>query len=361
MRITEILVFASLFLITGPQALPAQDKQTITAEILPQMLLNKAAIPPGDYSGLSHIRGNLYAVVSDKEKNDGFYPFTINIDSVTGRIIEAHRNVFVGSRPTKMTINNYSARDGEDIVYHPSTDTYFIAGEGDQRIIEYSNEGKPTGRELRIPLEFSLENIHPNYGFEALGYDSIRGIFWTTTEAALKKDSQTSEGRMTLRIQSFGENLEPGKQYVYRTDAPSGHPENARQVFGVSAMTVLPDGRLLILERDFVIRKNHIRSYVKHKIYVIDPIASPLAVISADTAIRDISENHYLKKTLVAEFQTNLKIFDQSLANYEGMCLGPQLQDGRRVLLLINDSQHNYGNVLFHLKDYLKVILLKFQ
>lgn len=351
----------SFLALTSFSMLSAQDKPSVIAEILPQTLLNKSAVPTGDYSGLSHIRDDLYAVVSDKEQNDGFYPFTIKTDSITGHISEVHRNVFVGSRPEKMTMKNYSARDEEDIIYHPSTDTYFIAGEGDQRIIEYSNEGKPTGRELQIPQEFMPDNIRPNAGFESLAYDAVRGVFWTTTETALKNDSLTDGGRMTLRLQSFGEDLKPAIQYAYQTDAPSVCPKTARQVFGVSALTALPDGRLLVLERDFVITKRYIRSYVKHKIYMIDPLTSPASAISSSTAVADIKRNQYLKKTLVAEFQTNLKLFDWTLANYEGMCLGPQLADGRRVLLLINDSQHNYGNVFFSLQDYVKVILLKFQ
>lgn len=344
------------------QPLVAEDKQTITAEELPQTQLKKAYVPAGDYSGISHIRGNLYAVVSDKEPLDGFYPFTIHIDSITGKILEVYRNSLVGYHPEKTTIEGTSLRDAEDIVYHPSTDTYFISGEGDQRILEFTNDGKLTGRELKIPQEFFLDRIQPNYGFEALAYDSIRGLFWTTTESALKADlPDNHSGSQYLRLQSFGEDLQPEKQYAYKTDMPSVKPEKAHQAFGVSAVTALPDGRLLVLERDFVIPKNKIGSYVRHKLYLIDPLNEPEAVISTTTDIKSLPFSRFLNKKLLIEFQTDLRIFQRNLANFEGMCLGPELKDGRRVLLLINDSQHNYGNFLFHLQDYIKVILLKFQ
>lgn len=349
--------------LTFLQPLAAQDGfKTITVEQLPQTLLKKADVPPGDYSGISHIRGSLYAVVSDKEPIDGFYPFTIHIDSITGNILDAHRNGVVGYPARQMTINGNSLRDAEDIVYHPSTDTYFISGEGDQRILEYSNKGRLTGRELNIPPSFSLPNIQPNYGFESLAYDSVRGLFWTTTEAALKKDvSSNGNGIQYLRLQSFGEDLQPHTQYAYKTDIPSIKPEKARQVFGVSALTALPDGRLLVLERDFVIPKNKIGSYVRHKIYLVNPLNEPDAVISDSTNIKTIPDNRFLKKQLLTDFQTNLTFFKRNITNFEGMCLGPLLKDGRQVVLLINDSQHNYGNLLFHLQDYIKVILLKFQ
>lgn len=354
-------LLAGLWAAIVPQMLLSQDKPAITAELLPQVLLNKSAVPPGDYSGISHIRGTLYAVVSDKEPADGFFPFTIRLDSLTGKIREVHRNVMAGSPPEKFTINNCSARDAEDIVYHSPTDTYFIAGEGDQRILEYDKDGRPTGRELDIPEMFAPGNIQPNYGFESLAYDSIRGLFWTTTESALKQDAGGKGDSLCLRLLAFGEDLKPLRQYLYKTDAPTVLPEKARQVFGVPALTALPDGRLLVMERDFVITRNYLRSYVNHKIYVIDPHDESQAVIPSGASLKALPTSSSLRKTLVAAFRTNLTLFDRSLANYEGMCLGPTLADGRQVLLLVNDSQHNYGNIFFHLQDYLKVILLKFQ
>jgi hypothetical protein len=47
-----------------------------------------------------------------------------------------------------------------------------------------------------------------------------------------------------------------------------------------------------------------------------------------------------------------------NLANYEGICLGPKLDDGRQTILLINDSQSRRGNALYRLKDYIKTIIL---
>ena len=40
------------------------------------------------------------------------------------------------------------------------------------------------------------------------------------------------------------------------------------------------------------------------------------------------------------------------------MCLGPKLANGRQTILLIADSQNRTGNAFFHLKDYIKVLLL---
>ena len=46
-----------------------------------------------------------------------------------------------------------------------------------------------------------------------------------------------------------------------------------------------------------------------------------------------------------------------NFANYEALCPGISLNDGRQTLLL-NDSQGGYSKGPFHLKDYIKVILI---
>ena len=51
-----------------------------------------------------------------------------------------------------------------------------------------------------------------------------------------------------------------------------------------------------------------------------------------------------------------LSLLDWSVANYEGMCLGPKLADGSRTLILVSDSQDNYGGVL---KDWFKTIVIR--
>ena len=58
-----------------------------------------------------------------------------------------------------------------------------------------------------------------------------------------------------------------------------------------------------------------------------------------------------LPKRLLVEFTTRAS----NLANYEGMCLGPMLKDGRKTLILIADSQGGYNGLT---REYLKVIIL---
>ena len=63
------------------------------------------------------------------------------------------------------------------------------------------------------------------------------------------------------------------------------------------------------------------------------------------------AEGDMLPKQLLVEFTT--RTF--GLANYEGMCLGPVLRDGRQTLILIADSQGGSGGLT---REYLKVVIL---
>ena len=58
---------------------------------------------------------------------------------------------------------------------------------------------------------------------------------------------------------------------------------------------------------------------------------------------------------LLTQWKTKLTLLGRGLANYEGMCLGPTLKGGSRVILVVADSQDQYKGVL---KDWLKSLRL---
>lgn len=58
--------------------------------------------------------------------------------------------------------------------------------------------------------------------------------------------------RNVLRLQAFDEKLQPVKQYAYRMDEPMANKKSSNYAMGVSELTALGDGRLLVLEREFL-------------------------------------------------------------------------------------------------------------
>ena len=136
-----------------PLAVAAQDiKKELKAELREQVEF-PATVPAGNYSGITWLGGNEYAVVCDKAKSDGFFILHINIDPDTGVISHAYSNEFRAS--------GYANRDMEGIAFLPKDSTICISGEADNHIREYKlKAGKHTGRELNVPD--SLSNSAPN-------------------------------------------------------------------------------------------------------------------------------------------------------------------------------------------------------
>lgn len=260
-------------------------------------------IPAGNYSGICPLGDDLYALVDDKAQDDGFRVVRLRIDQQQGRILQAED---LGYRSSGMR-----NRDMEGICYRPSSHTVFISGEADNEVFEYTLEGQRTGKRLNMPAVF--KKARPNLGLEALTYDSRQGLFYVTTERPLSGDT-------VLRIQAFGDDLQPRRQYLYHPDAPI----DRKYYQGVSALCAVGDGRLLVLERQVKVPRLKLDARTIIRIYEVFP-----------------SESTQLEKRLVREFTTRLTLTSRKFANYEGMCLiSPQW------LLLVADSQHQFKGVL---------------
>ena len=268
------------------------------------------ALPAGNYSGITALGNNRYAVVSDKSETEGFFILHIETDSVKGCITSLENEGFQSS--------GLPNRDIEGICYRPTTNTVFISGEKDNEVYEYTLDGKRTGQRLEMPDIF--KKAGHNYGLESLTYDRKRHLFYTTSERVLKGDS-------LLRIQSFSDNLKPGFCYYYKPDEPI----SKKHFYGVSELCALEDGRLLVLERQIHVPKLKLGASTIIRIYETTPTDKPI-----------------LDKRLVKEFRTRLSLTSRKFANYEGLC---EIQGNR--LLLIADSQNRFKGFL---RDWFLII-----
>lgn len=303
-------------------------------------------VPKGNYSGLTWLGGDHYAVVSDKASESGFFVFRIQIDTVSGDIKDIVNEGFRSSGEVN--------KDEEGIAFFPKDSTLWISREADNTVLEYGLNGKQTGRRLSIPSVFSTAT--PAYSFEALTYNAHTHRFWTTSESTLRPDGKQADAKNQvknrLRFQSFDDSFVAKEQYAYLMDAPDNHSSAANYAMGVPAMAALDNGCLLVLEREFLVTPSKFGSYVANKIYCVDPIQS--MTISQDKVLD--TNSPYMKKVLIATWKTSLSLFHQNLANYEGMCLGPRLMDGSQVIVLCADSQDQYGGVL---RDWFRTVVIR--
>ena len=310
---------------------PAVPLDPIQASSIAQVRL---LIRSGEYSGITWAGGSQYAVVHVKGNGGGIYSFVVYTDStgipssVLAYELEAGRN------------SKESSLDNEDVVYVPSRRSLFVVSEAQQSIREYDLFGKPTGAQLEVPSAFAKANITSGHGFESLAYNESTGLFWTTTEAPLK-------GEEFHRLQSFrADSLLPAAQFLYEpspAEVPAEKTKKAKAyVKGLSAMTALDDGRLIVMERELYVPSGRITemftgAFSKTSLYEVDPSRSSGELLE--------------KRELLTFYTTAL-----NLANFEGMCLGPTLADGSRLLLLIADSQGGMNGLV---GEYLKFIKLR--
>ena len=327
MKISMRPIWMALVLV--PLMLMAQE-----ATVLKQRKFPKT-VPAGNYSGITWMGGSQYAVANDKSPTTGFYLMSIDIDSITGNLLSVRLDTFLTcGQPT---------RDEEGVCYMPQNQTIFVSGEKDQEILEFNLQGQLTGRKLNIPEIFKTN--YPNRGFEALTYQQKTHRFWTTSENTLRADGEKptidKKIKNRLRFQSFGDDLQPKEQYWYVTDSAIVKKHKGNSIMGVGGLAALEDGRIVVLERELYFPKKQIGSYCLVKLYVVDPGKH--------------QPGEFLNKTLLTTFRTKFNLLRRNFANYEGICVGPKLSDGRQLLLLICDSQNQYKGVM---RDWFKTVIL---
>ena len=292
-------------------------------------------VSAGNYSGIAWQGGSRYAVVDDKSPTAGFYLMTIETDSLTGELLMVREDTFLTC--------GLPNRDEEGVCYMPQTQTVFVSGEADQEILEYNLQGQLTGRKLNIPEIF--KTAYHNGGFEALTYQAATHRFWTTSENTLKADGQipTIDRKIKnrLRLQSFGDDLQPKEQYWYESDSTIIHKRKGRSILGVSGLAALEDGRIVVLEREMYFPKKQIGSYSLVKLYLVDPTKQ--------------QPGEVLEKTLLTQFRTKVNLTRRNFANFEGICAGPKLADGRQLFILVCDSQNQYRGVM---RDWFKTVIM---
>lgn len=320
-------------------------------------LYRDANIPVGNYSGITPIGEDLYAVADDKLYGAGFVLMKLEMDGQRGKIISGERTIPTGTLidyPINMNTLNWEdpsswpaeINDAEGIVYYKKNNTIFIAceeGHLGPRIVEYDLDGIATGREMTFPEGYCYYtdengNKHYNwndesYGLESLAYNEKTERFWTTTEQSLRSDKKEGEKSSLLRIQSFGEDLKPANQYLYQTDE-NKYDNGIIHIWGVTDILALDDGRLIIMEREVCDTAWQV------KLYLVDPTKT--------------NNGSNLEKTLLLLLDNEK---DKLLADYEGMCFGPKLNDGRQTIFLIADANNSKGGIL-SLYNALKVLVI---
>ena len=379
LRCSILTIFLAFSLLAG-----AQDWKVVREN--PQKAFPKT-VAAGNYSGIAHLHDDIYAVVSDKSDSALYFNFRIQVNPKTGELEQVENLGF--TERTDGTLNDGKPWLGlekgfdHEAIVKVSDSTLVIASEGYCRLKEYpilpiSADTAKVGYQQNLwESRLSSSDFYSNYNFESLAFDSVHQYLWTIPESTLRKDGQpaTPQNGLANRLrlmrldwgkmkenrnkEEYSEQVSSKKDsrymtttYAYQMDQPSTHKKADIYVMGVSELCALPDGQLLVLEREAFIPKIKIGAFCKCKLYLINPLNSEEFSMKEKFS----SDTSFLKKRLLTEWKTGLSLSKRSFANYEGMCLGPMLEDGSQVVILLSDSQDQYAGVL---KDWFKTIVIR--
>ena len=300
---------AALLAFGGCALMPSDSQSPSFAEIRE---IRKSDFPKY-LSGITYAGDDLYYAVADREGK--MYPLTIKL-KYSGAPTKPH---------FKESVTLEGARDLEAIAWDPLKKTVWAADEADASIREFD---PATGQRLgNLDLPGVFRKCRPNLAFEALTISPDGQDLWTANEEALSCDGATanSDGGSLVRLCRFRRATanDPWKldgMWAYTTDPTDGQAYKGFLASGVSGLMVAPDGSVYALEREF---SQSLLPGFRARIYKLD--VSNAAKVS-ETPFCEKKPEHTVSKELVFGKATGI-------AMYEGCCFGPELKDGRLVVL----------------------------
>ena len=238
--------------------------------------------------------------------------------------------------------------DAEAIAWSSRSGTLFWSSEtkwkaaASPRLIEARTDGSqvralPIPKMLlpvpKLPSSDHREGARDNGDMEAIALSPDENTLWLAVEEPLLQDGErpTPENGALVRFNRLDRNSGAVlAQYAYHVDAMPAAPKGDRSAGpGVSDIAALDADHLLVLERTFVAGVGYFQ-----RIYVADW-----------SNASDVAKRHSLLGGAPFRLMGKHLLLDLGKAlipsdNFEGMGLGPQLADGRRLMLICSDDNY---------------------
>ncbi len=276
----------------------------------------------GGLSGITHVGGGDFRAVGDSGGFGGL--LHVPIDRASGQIASAAVTVADGY--------TYTGRvDAEGIAWHPATGRVLISDETGNQLAWHPAAGGASTGSVTVPTIYGSARNNLSLESVAIGPD---GSIWTANEEALSTDGNAGPNSI-VRIQRFNAAGEPTGQWAHRT---GGHITGASMTnnSGVVDLAVLPDGRLLALERAVGARITGWGIPLPAQ-YVF---RNRVLLLDFDDAT-DVSDRTSLVTPTGVTFAGVTELWSSGFTahNFEGMALGETLDTlGEYSLLLISDD-----------------------
>lgn len=300
--------------------------------------VNRASLAPvGEYalgddapeglSGIVWMGGDSYAMVEDS--GGRIHYATIGVDRASGMVTNC---LFTRVESVPGLV------DAEGIAFDHESGALYASDESGPNVFRIAEGGCAE----RIALPDFFRRSRPNKSLESLSLERTGGgiVLWTACEDALEGDGPASSATNAalVRIAALrpgADGVEEARWWTYRIDEARGRmvPSMGRNVpfNGVADIAALGDGRLMVMERNcgLVARQDDDgpHTLINLRIYVADVTGVPPCSSTP------------LRKELLFER-------DFPASNYEGIALGPELDDGSRLVVLVSDGDVSTAKIM---------------
>lgn len=308
----------------------------------------RSAEHPLSLSGITYAGADSFYMVADDASENKIYHCTIKL-SEDGKSITSLDIPSAGK-----AVRPVGARDLEACAFDFVTGNVWVSDETRKTVKEYDPKTGKVVSTLEIP-EIMKKNLdmERNLGIEGLTISPDGFSLWLCNEESLYVDGKRSSGKdgTTVRIVKYvrpglNAKFKPVAMYAYKTDKwvySKSVGSTARS--GVSALCALPDGSLLVLERQLSFKttskwSSALFNSLSWKIYHVSDFSSA-------TDVRDFKSLDGVKyvpaaKKLLSEGEGLLT----TTGNFEGLCLGPRLKNGSFSLIMVSDAGDGYSRRL---------------
>ena len=361
-RLILILLVLMMLAVTAVTAVAYPHQGPLTVEN-PE-LLGMATFETGtefagtEVGGLSGITYNpfwdVYYVLSDdrSQTNPARY-YIVDIDLADGSLddgdVSFERVVYLREKRWRLFAEGTLDPEGIELV-RPGL--LFISSEGDAAsdppVNPFVNRFQPWGRQqhvLTIPDKFLLDGaetfgIRDNLAFESLTSTPNNRLLVTAVENALHQDGppSTLTDESPARFLLYNaRNRRPGPEYVYMV-APIPKDSDPAGVFADNGLVDLQAvdnvGTFVAVERSFAVG-------VGNTVRVFESSTQEATNVAGLESLLGQSYTP-MSKELLFDFETDLGLAPD---NIEGVTFGPQLPDGRDVLIFVSDNNFNPAQI----------------
>lgn len=360
------LILCVLALLTVPVVpLGATAKTEAPLTVVDVDFLGEVTVPTGtgfagtEVGGLSAItynaaKGVYYALSDDQGQIDPVRYYTLSVDVGDGAL-DAGDVTFADVtflHDDSGALFGLGAVDPEGLtIAQPGI--RFLSSEGnalvpiDPFIKRYDPNGFVTAT-LPIPGKFlpdgtSTSGIRHNLAFESLAVTPNHKTLYSATEGALFQDGPAADiGQSSFaRILTYDlAKRVPTAEYVYVVDpvADPPVPADAFRVAGLVELLPVDDvGTLIAMERSFSVGVGN--TVTLHEVTV------PGATDVSDEAALYVEESPIAFTPVGKRLLLDFGDFVSVVENIEGMTFGPQLSDGRQLLVVVSDNNFNPAEV----------------